>query len=656
MIIITSAHLDGPPATASGAAVLAGADNYYSYCEFSGLPSTAGGEWFGGNYAACYAPVTNSVFEGCVFEFGDYGIHLPSTALFNKFTGCRADRNWGHGFYLNSAAHNMFAACTSHDNSKETANTYDQWHLVSAAYNSLVGCNTFASEAVDARYGFYDNTAAGAFKNRYAAIQAPNGWTTAATGGGATFTTAAGLADLVDDTTPQLGGTLDTNGNEIVFPSSMGVGDKITLYDGGAGGDYKLGVAAGTVYYNTASTGKHQFQDNGATIAEINAAGITVIAEPTIDAHFATKAYVDLVAASTATRAGVRVVAGSGESAEVKALADFVCDGTADEVQINAAMAALTPSLGSIGTTSGGTMGGVVLLVGRQFNIAGPILQRHYTVLRGAYGTSGTWITASGYAPGASNGFVELADGNQQYTVVEDLGLDGGGASVSGIYHNMATGYEWDGNHIGRRLFIRDMGQDGVHVDNDSGGRLRNNHYSELNIINVGRYGLNIDCPDSFWHQIHIVSSGSHGVYLAHANHRLTSVKSCFSDGDGFHCTSAGRDNQFAACESQDNQGHGFYFNQKRVSGSALVADSNSYGAGVSNSDGFHFTATANGSNVSGTASDKNEGGRGFWQRYGVNLVGSPKVIVNVTSVDNVSGALNGTGGTGSVVNVFDAA
>ena len=363
----------------------------------------------------------------------------------------------------------------------------------------------------------------------------------------------------------------------------------------------------------------------------------------------------NVATSAAATRAGLKVVAGSGESQAVKDLADYVCDGTADEVQINAAMAALTPSLGSISGTTSGTVGGVVLLLGRTFTIAGPILQRHYTTLRGAYGASGTWLRASGYAPGVSNGFIELADGFQQYTVVEDLSIHGGSASVSGIYHNMSTGYEWDGNHIARRMIIRDVGQDGIHVDNDSGGRLRNNHYSDLNIINVGRYGLNIDCPDSFWHQIHILSSGSHGVYLNHANHRLTSVKSCFSDGDGFHCTNAGRDNQFTSCESQDNEGHGFYFNQKRVSGSGLVADSNSYGAGLVNSDGFHFTANANGCNVSGTASDKNEGGRGYWQRYGVNLVGSPKVIVNVTAVDNVSGALNGTGGTGSSVNVVNA-
>lgn len=365
----------------------------------------------------------------------------------------------------------------------------------------------------------------------------------------------------------------------------------------------------------------------------------------------------DVAAATAATRAGMKIVAGSGESAEVQDIADYVCDGTADEVQINAAIAALTPSVGTIGGTSGGTMGGLVLLVGREFDIAGPILLRHYITLRGGYGSEGTWIRATGYAPGVNNGFIELYDTNQQYTTIEELGLDGDNASVSGIYLNNGNAYEWDANHKARRLFIRDMGQDGIHVDNNSGGRLRNSHFSEINIVNVGRYGLNIDAPDGFWHQIHILSSGSHGVYLNHANHRLTAVKSCFSDGDGFHCTNAGRDNQLVACEAQDNENHGFYFNQKRVSGAGLVADSNSWQSpNLSVADGFHFTSNANGCNVSGTASDKNESGRGYWQRYGVNLVGTPKVIVNVTAVDNVSGALNGAGGSGSVVNVVNAA
>lgn len=78
------------------------------------------------------------------------------------------------------------------------------------------------------------------------------------------------------------------------------------------------------------------------------------------------------------------VVAGANTTAAVKANADYVCDGTADEVQIQQAIDALgtTPNTYSIATTGGGA----VKLIG-QFNVAATITNtKDHVELSGVYG------------------------------------------------------------------------------------------------------------------------------------------------------------------------------------------------------------------------------------------------------------------------------
>lgn len=68
-----------------------------------------------------------------------------------------------------------------------------------------------------------------------------------------------------------------------------------------------------------------------------------------------------MLARGATVRGATRVVAASNASATVKARADYVCDGTADDVEINAALAAL------------GSVGGVVQLSEGQFNLAASV-------------------------------------------------------------------------------------------------------------------------------------------------------------------------------------------------------------------------------------------------------------------------------------------
>ena len=71
--------------------------------------------------------------------------------------------------------------------------------------------------------------------------------------------------------------------------------------------------------------------------------------------------------------------------------------------------------------------------------------------------------------------------------------------------------------------------------------------------------------------------------------------------------------------------------------------------------DGFYVAGR--GTNLHGSASDKNEGGRNVRQRYGVNLAGSPVgVVVNVSATNNhATSAQGGSAGASSFVSVAES-
>lgn len=347
-----------------------------------------------------------------------------------------------------------------------------------------------------------------------------------------------------------------------------------------------------------------------------------------------------------------KTVAGNDEPAHVKAACDYVCDGTADQVQINAAIDAVATL--AVTSNAKGSNGGTVILVGRQFYLSGAILQQSQTTLRGAYGKDGTWLRPQGYAPGASGGLLQLAHLDSQYTTVRDLGLRIDGADVCGIRHHMGTGQEYDGYHTATEIHMWHPGNIGLNVVNNSGGRMRGNHYSFMRILDPDSYGVSINAPDSFYSNIDVGSAGNHAFYINHANNRLVNCKGWFADQDGFHLTSTGRDNQLTACESQDNQRHGYYVGAARTLISSSTADSNSHPSGGVAGSGDGFNVVANGFNIHGAASDKNESSRGRQQRYGVNIVGSIRGIVNVTTFGNATAPSNGTGHASTIVNVVD--
>ncbi|MCB0012786.1 MAG: right-handed parallel beta-helix repeat-containing protein [Anaerolineales bacterium] len=346
-----------------------------------------------------------------------------------------------------------------------------------------------------------------------------------------------------------------------------------------------------------------------------------------------------------AGQAGALLVAAADSSAESKLAANFVCDGTADQVQINAAVAALGPAGGTIQLSEG------------TFNCSGAVRLSRRTQLQGRgratiLKANGSWSAFDGSAQGA---LIEPADDGTDKTAVAHLALDGNrwsGGDCLGIYYNITRSDAFDEGpdaaHQFVDVYIYRTRRHGIHL---TGAHMRANQLARLRVYNVGEEGVTeahsflIDCPDSFLSQCESGSSSGSGFYVAGSNNRFVGCKSWYSDLNGFSIHAVR--NQFAACEAQDNEGHGFYCGSGPNSFVGCHADSNSWnGASPTSSfDGFHIPWGSRIQLVGCSAYDKNEGGRGHWQRYGFFIGSSAEHIQIIgTVMDNATAGVGGSG------------
>jgi hypothetical protein len=316
-----------------------------------------------------------------------------------------------------------------------------------------------------------------------------------------------------------------------------------------------------------------------------------------------------------------------------KDIADYVCDGVNDQVEIQAALDAVAKEKISYGGN-----GGTVYLVGRRFNISANVGVPTQAVLD----AQDAWFFAlkwTGYT-GDQAGVVQLATPNTQYAQVRNLNINVGNVDVCGVYVGVAGAQEWDAFIRLENLFIVNAGQHSVRWDNLSGGKCRGNMASNIRSLNPKGSGFYVNCPDSFYHMLDSGSSGSHGFTIVHSNGRFTSCKAWFSDGSGFYFAK-GRDNQLAACESQDNLNHGYELSSKGNVLSACKADSNGYNgvktSGQPTNLGSGFYVTAPGNIIQGSASDKNESGRGVRQQYPLQVVGKVSLKADISATGNVN-------------------
>lgn len=392
-----------------------------------------------------------------------------------------------------------------------------------------------------------------------------------------------------------------------------------------------------------------------------------------------------------------KVVAAVGATNAQKAVADYICDGVNDEVQINQAIADVSTLYGTMSNSSGNA--GIVQLVGTNFvigngctNNAGSIKLRRNVTLRGA-GMFKTWIKAASnfvtYSPSTTPdasptsgtntttltntaaGMIELFDANVQYANVEDLLLFGnaaGGARVMGIRQDWSNGgtdtvlHSDTGCHTSR-VMIQQPASHGVYnYGTGSNYPNRASQYEDIRVMDAGgtvdanASGYYTTGADHVWSRCTSGSAAGHGWVISGANNHFTDCTSWFggslastangstSSANGCGFWVAGGRHMFANSSAQDNFGHGFMVRSPNNTFASCISDSNGYSRipGTASGSGWFILAGEN--VIYGAAFDKAEGSRDVYMDYGIRFgdVNLKGLIVDLTTnncrLDSVGG------------------
>jgi hypothetical protein len=165
-VLVVNAVLDRSQSAVIGAVDISGTDHYLHRVEATVSGSLEGTVQSANLYHVAIAMRgTNCFVTDCVGEISDIGVYVSGHS--NRFTGVRADKNYGHGFYVTGGS-NQFSNCMGMSNSQDTDNTYDNFHVTSGSANNIFSnCYARSQLTNDTRYGFYDEVASSVNKNQY---------------------------------------------------------------------------------------------------------------------------------------------------------------------------------------------------------------------------------------------------------------------------------------------------------------------------------------------------------------------------------------------------------------------------------------------------------------------------------------------------------
>lgn len=349
-------------------------------------------------------------------------------------------------------------------------------------------------------------------------------------------------------------------------------------------------------------------------------------------------------------------VAASDAPAAILARADYVCDGTADEVQINTALA----------------LGGKVVLSDGTFSVNAPIkVERWGQELAGsglrytgsAFGgasTAGTLIRPSASFTGAA--VVKVEKDSNNYIVgmahVHGFSIDGQLETVEtydGILFRSFRGSLHD-------VDVQHCTQDGIRVvgnetPNGSWATYDTRVYS-INCSNNGRYGLHL--VDSSAQDTHIsqaiLEDNLTGLYLGGASHQIVSMHSYGNTQYGvLSDTGGGARTKFIGCKIEHSGRHGVYFNGSTNPVQVQFVGSNFSSNGETTHNTYDHISVATGSAnlmaVSGCTFATTDGATNI-ARYCINIGAlAPNTSITGNTIDDgafATGALNYTvnGGT----------
>ena len=345
------------------------------------------------------------------------------------------------------------------------------------------------------------------------------------------------------------------------------------------------------------------------------------------------------------TAAAAVLVASSDMPTVIKNAADFVCTGTGDQTQINAAIAAAVSAAGGRGR---------VQLTGGRFNCSGSILMK-----------TGVWLSGAGpftevkainittvTGAGDQAAIVKLFDVNTHLTFISDMWLNlnsSPGGTGHGICYESASSGDSESGYPDSNpdcdenisnLFISNGGNGTTRKAIYARTDLRGSIVHNIQIRSMSSDGIHLEsAPDCHFSLIHMGTIAGTGFHVGTGNAKFNNCKAYYCDQWGFD-VSSGRGG-LSGCESQDNA------NGVRLTGPGYTVA----GLMIDTSETDSLSIGANGLNVSGVTILNRGNGRYPTTANGVVFAGTPTnchvdavvVASNVTTpvVGTYTGAAN---------------
>lgn len=368
-----------------------------------------------------------------------------------------------------------------------------------------------------------------------------------------------------------------------------------------------------------------------------------------------------------ARRAPGVVVASIDAPDGVKDAADYVCDGTNDQVEIQAAINRAAPLQSrNARMPAEAEQRGTVQLSGGRFNVSSPILMRTGVTLAGMGELTevrAVSITSTTGYPSGVSAVVKQSEVQDHIMCVRDLWINGNyasGGSCNGIVWAGPGGNasEYPSSNPDPSNHIRDVRltwftggstRHGIWLQNN----VRAGHYHNIWVRDVNGYGFFADStPDSVLTASDFGGCGV-GVYIAGANWRVSSTKTYYSGLNG-------------------GSGTGFYFGSGRHSVADIEAQDEVIGVNIAaikstftglnidccSTDGLIISGSRN--SIMGAIVYQRSGGRFTSQTNGIRFSGTPTDILLTGWIESNSGGIPitntyvGAPGTRSFVRVAD--
>ncbi len=331
------------------------------------------------------------------------------------------------------------------------------------------------------------------------------------------------------------------------------------------------------------------------------------------------------------------------------------CDGTADDVQINAAIDAVaaTGQTSSAPPTGGG---GSVLLVGNTFKTASPVQMQSWVDVGGALGRAGCVIEPQSGFSGTA--YVTLAETYTERCTLHDLRINGSADTTSGadgIYWQgqvTQTPYSYSDPYCAlRNLTVSYANGQGIFLDN----ALRSTIMHGIRVEGSQSHDFHLSAPDSCYSNLISLGAGQAeaagcGFYMDGTDILCSNLMANNSHLYGFY--QIGTRQSYSSCKSEDSWEHGWYLDYGKCQLSACSSNSANLNSSGTYS-GFYINAVTDLTMFACQSYDRNTTPH---QSYGVYFNGSSTYSrVYVNTYNNVSGSAGGTTtpGTGSVYDVY---